>query len=458
MKTTDEQRDCGAPQVRIGEADLELSRELVDFIGKSPTAYHAVREMRARLDAAGFSFLPESGVWELARGGRYYTTRNDSSLIAFRVGEELSDLRFQIAASHSDSPTFKVKAKAEAKGPGPYVRLNVEAYGGTIDRTWLDRPLTLAGRVVLREDDALRSCLVCFDRDLLIIPSVAVHLNREVNDEGAIDRRSDIRPLFLGGAEGGVTTVDELVARELGVEPEQILMRDLMLINRQPGVVWGAASEFVSAPRLDDLQCAFASLRAFLSAQNEDAVTVFACFDNEEVGSGTAQGALSTFLQDVLVRLSEQLGAGAQAFRQAIARSFMVSCDNAHAVHPNHPELYDDTNQTWMNRGVVLKEAANQRYAGDGFAKALFEEVCRRAEVPLQHFANRSDKPGGSTLGNLATRNVSLRVVDVGLPQLAMHSSYETAGVLDTGYLARALAAFYSMRYEQLGDGSLQLG
>lgn len=442
----------------MDEENLRVSNELLSFIATSPTAFHAVREQRRMLDEAGFVFLPEPAAWQLERGGRYYTMRNGSSLIAFSVGERAEHPQFLIAASHSDSPMFKVKAHAQKSGPMGYVSLNTEAYGGMIDRTWLDRPLTVAGRVMVRERDGVRSHLICPDRDLFLIPSLAIHLNRSVNEQGAIDRKTDIRPLYSAGLlEAG--SFDQLVAAEVGVDPDAVLGRDLYVVNRQQGVVWGAASEFVSAPRLDDLQCAFASLNAFVQApvRNDNAVMVHACFDNEEVGSGTMQGAFSTFLPDVLQRVCAGLGLPAGEYHRALARSFMVSCDNAHAVHPNHPELYDEENRVRMNGGVVIKEAANQKYATDGLSRAVFSHVCACAGIPTQAFANRSDMAGGSTLGNLAMRQASMHTVDVGLAQLAMHSAYETAGVQDTRYLIEALRAFFAAKLAFDGEGNISL-
>ena len=433
-------------EVCVTKADLKLNRQLAEFIQKSPSPFHTVQQIRDRLDHADFTYLPEHRKWEVAPGGRYYTTRNGSSIVAFSVGDEIEELRFQIAVSHSDSPALKLKANGELEGLGPYGRVNVEVYGGAIDRSWLDRPLSLAGRVMVSEGGRIESRLLDLDRDVLLVPSLAIHLDRSVNSNGAIDRAKDIYPLFTSGAYG-VDTIDGLVAEAVKVEPEQVLSRDLYVFCRQTPSVWGAGNEFLSAPRLDDLQCAYASLRAFLDAVNNRSVSVYACFDNEEVGSGTMQGACSTFLRDALVRASTCLGYDQEAYRRAVAQSMLVSCDNAQAVHPNHPELYDTGNRAWLNRGVVIKETASQRYATEAYSRAFFVEMCRRAGVPTQSFANRSDMPGGSTLGNLLMRQVSLHGVDVGLPQLAMHSAYETAGVCDTAHLVRALGAFYAAGY-----------
>ena len=338
---------------------MKTARELLTFIEKSPSMFHSVKTIKEKLDAAGFVYLPEASGWELAKGGCYYTIRNHSSIIAFRVGRELSDYHFQMCASHSDSPTYKVKSVPELNGPGEYLRLDVEAYGGMIDNTWFDRPLSVAGRVLVRDGSRVVSRLLYIDRDLLLIPNVAIHFNREVNNGYKYNRQVDLCPLFSAGAlEKGA--FDEMIASELGVAKEDILGKDLFLVNRQPGTIWGYGDEFISSPKLDDLQCAFVSLEAFLQAENEKTVNVYCCFDNEEVGSNTKQGAMSTFLQDVLHRINAGLGKSVEDYYRAVAASFLVSCDNAHAVHPNHPEKTDAVNCAWMNKGIVIKESANQ--------------------------------------------------------------------------------------------------
>ena len=439
--------------------DIQLSRELCDFISASPTSFHTVSNMVAELDAAGFSCLHEREPWQVELGGRYYVVRNGSSIVAFKVGEKLpaDECHFQMSACHSDSPTYKVKHVPELDGPGDMLRLNVEGYGGMLDASWLDRPLGIAGRVVVRTDDGrVESRLVESDREVAIIPNVAIHQRRNANEGFPYNKQVDMCPLFSVGelCEG---SFDSMLADFAGVDIPQILGKEIYLVNRTKPRVWGWADEFVSAPRLDDLQCAFAGLRAFLAAENPGCITVYASFDNEEVGSGTRQGALSTFLHDALERMMWALGRTEEELVRALAGSFMVSCDNGHAVHPNHPELYDAENVGRMNGGVLVKEVTSQKYATDALTRAIFTEICNRAGVPVQTFANRSDSAGGSTLGNLSTRHVSIPTVDVGLPQLAMHSSYETAGVMDTGYLLRALVAFYETDL-QLDDVAATLG
>lgn len=421
----------------------ETSREVLNFIEHSPSCFHAVEQLSQMLDQAGYQRLKECDGWSLEQGGKYYVTRNGSSIIAFHVGQQLDNYHFQITASHSDSPSYKVKEKAELKGKGGYLQLNTEGYGGMICSSWLDRPLSLAGRVLVRQGNVVETRLLNIDRDLLLIPNVAIHMNREVNSGMKYNQQVDMLPLFSAG-ECGENSYYELIAQELGVKPEDVVGCDLYLYPRVAPSLWGAKEEFISSPRLDDLQCAYTSMKALVDSHNPHGVNVCCCFDNEEVGSGTKQGALSTFLRDVLQRVHAALGHAPEDYFRAVAKSFMVSCDNAHAVHPNHPEKTDGENCVYMNKGIVVKFSANQKYTTDGISAAIFMQLCKDAQVPVQTFANRSDMAGGSTLGNLSTQQVSLHTVDVGLPQLAMHSTYETAGVKDSAYMVQALTAFYN--------------
>lgn len=438
--------------------DITLSRELCSFIEQCPSMFHTVATASRMLDAAGFERLAEADAWHLIPGGSYYVTRNGSSIIAFRIGAGIpaDALRFQMAAAHTDSPTFKVKHVPELTGPGEYLRLNVEGYGGMLDATWLDRPLGIAGRVLVRcPGGRMESRLIATDRDVALIPNVPIHQRRDANKGFPYNHQVDLCPLFSAGPlERGA--FDAMVAQLAGCEPEDLLGKDLYLVNRTAARVWGWANEFVSAPHLDDLQCDFAALKAIVSSRNDACVTVCGCFDTEEVGSGSRQGALSTFLDDTLRRTNAALGNTDEDYRRALARSFMVSCDNGHAVHPNHPELYDAENCGHLNGGVLVKEASSQKYTTDAFSRALFTAICQDAGVPVQTFANRSDSAGGSTLGNLSTRHVSVASVDVGLAQLAMHSSYETAGVHDTAHLMHALQAFYQADVRLEGSDAAQ--
>lgn len=430
--------------------------ELAAFIQNSPTPFHAVEQMAEILKREGFLQLAESERWEIHRGGRYYVTRNHSSILAFEVGNDVQDYGFQIAASHSDSPTFKVKERAEMTVKGHYTKLNTEGYGGMLCAPWFDRPLSLAGRAVVRTKDGIQERLVKIDRDLLLIPSLAIHMNRKVNEGQKFNLQEDMLPL-LSARELELDTVRKLIAEELQIRPEHILGMDLFLYNRMKPSIWGLEEEFLSCPQLDDLQCAYASLKGFLKGKNPGGINVFACFDNEEVGSGTKQGAASTFLTDVLKRVNRALGKGEDDFCRAAASSFLLSCDNAHAVHPNYPQKTDEGNCAYLNEGIVIKSHAGQKYTSDGISTALFQEICRNAGVPVQYFANRSDMAGGSTLGNLAMAQMSMKAVDIGLPQLAMHSSYETSGIKDLVYLEQASEIFFRTQLLEEADGTIRM-
>lgn len=435
----------------------DTSKQLLTFIKNSPSCFHAVAQMASLLKEAGFKDLRECESWNLERGGKYFTTRNGSSLIAFVIGNDLSDYHFQVTSSHSDSPTFKVKEVAELKGKGGYIQLNTEGYGGMLCATWLDRPLSIAGRVLVKEGNTFTSKLLSFDRDLVLIPNVAIHMNREVNKGMNYNNQVDMLPLFSAG-ECEENDYYQLIADELHTTRENIFGTDLYLVNRMEPTIWGAKEEFISSPKLDDLQCAYTSLQALINSKgNDKAVNVFACFDNEEVGSGTKQGACSTFLFDTLQRINDNMGFEKEDYYRAVAKSFMVSCDNAHAVHPNHPEKTDATNCTYLNKGIVVKFSANQKYTTDAISSAVFGGICQRANVPVQYFANRSDAAGGSTLGNLSSQKVSMHTVDVGLPQLAMHSSYETAGIKDSKYMIDALTEFYNINLHITDSESIEV-
>ena len=422
---------------------------MMDFIRRSPTAFHAVANLREMLEGQGYSPLNECEPWKLVPGGRYCVTRNQSSIIAFRIPK--GDFNhFQLVASHSDSPCFKLKPSAGRDSNG-YAILNVEKYGGMIMQTWFDRPLSIAGRAVVRTAEGIGTRLVCLDRDLALIPNLPIHFNRAVNDGVKLNPQVDMLPVI---GEAG-TDYMALVSEALGVDGADILGCDLYLVNRDEPKRWGAKGEYIASPRLDDLECAYASIRALLDAKPSDHVDMVCVFDNEEVGSGTRQGADSTFLSEVTRRIVATLGCG--DYETALARSMMLSADNAHGVHPNHPEKYDENNRVALNGGVVVKFNAAQKYTSDGVSQAVFEEICRRADVPVQRFANRSDIPGGSTLGNIANTHASMITVDIGLAQLSMHAANESAGVHDLAHMIRAMRAFHETEVVILGDGRIRL-
>lgn len=418
----------------------KTAEDLLEFIKKSPTAYQAVETICKRFESEGFTRLQEDEHWKLKPGCTYFVTRNSSAVIAFSIPEKGCDV-FHIIASHSDSPAFKIKENPEISVEGAYVKLNVEKYGGMLLAPWFDRPLSVAGRMIVRENGKIKEKLVCVEHDLLMIPNLAVHMNRDVNDGYKYNVQKDLLPLYGGGDAKG--TFMKRIAQEAGVEESDILSHDLFLYNRMPGTIWGASEEFISAPRLDDLQCAFASMEGFLSADRKESVCVYCVLDNEEVGSSTKQGAASTFLKDTLLRICLGLGGSYEDYLVSLAKSFMISADNAQAMHPNYTEKADPVNRPVLNGGITVKYNANQKYCTDGISAAVFQELCREAEVSCQTYVNRSDMAGGSTLGNISNTQVALNTVDVGMPQLAMHSPYETAGIRDTWDFCRVAGIFY---------------
>ena len=431
--------------------DLACTQALLDFLEKSPTGYSAVREVSARLEANGFERVSFQTAWDLKPDGRYYVTRNGSSLLAFTLPKDAQN-SFMIAASHSDSPCFKLKTESDVIAANRSLKLNTEGYGGMIVSSWFDRPLSLAGRAIVKNGANFSTEVVTFDRDLCLIPNVCIHFNREINNGYKYNQAVDTLPLLADTKEKG--TVKKLVAERLHVSEDAIVSLDLYVINRTRGTVFGADDAFFCAPRIDDLQCAYATLEGFLQAEAPKAIPVYALFDNEEVGSATKQGAASTFLFDTLTRIAAAQGC---ALSEALPASFMLSCDNGHAKHPNHPELSDVDNSPCMNGGVVIKHNANQRYTTDALSEALFAEICARADVPVQHFANRSDIAGGGTLGSISNTRVSLKTVDIGLAQLAMHSAVETGGVKDTAYMIHASKAFFETALQLFDSGAITL-
>ncbi|MCQ2454441.1 MAG: M18 family aminopeptidase [Clostridia bacterium] len=427
------------------------AREFIDFVRCAPTPFQAVEALAKCFSANGFEELNEKKPFQVKAGGKYFVTRNRSALIAFTVPEGNCG-SFQITAAHSDSPTFKLKPVFEQTVGDKYVRFNIEGYGGMIMSTWFDRPLSVAGRVMVRTENGVKTELVDIDRDAVLIPNMPIHFNREVNSGYSYNPQVDLLPLYGdGSAKGGL--MREL-AEKCGCKEEDILSTDLFLYSRTPGSVWGAKDEFFSCGRIDDLECAWTAAEALMNAKTEGHINVCAVFDNEEVGSTSKQGADSTFLYDVLYRAACALGYDDEHIRAMMASGFMLSADNAHAVHPNHGEKFDADNRVYMNGGVVIKANANQKYTTDGVSAAVFSEICRRAGVPVQYFANRSDARGGSTLGNISNAHLSMNTADIGLAQLAMHSCYETAGTKDVEYMINAVRAFYETDIAMQKDGT----
>lgn len=415
--------------------------DLFRFIDHSPTCFHVVENVGKELEKAGYQRLQENTQWQLETGNKYYVNRNDSSVIAFFIPKK-EQKGFHIVAAHSDSPCFKLKELPELMVEDHYLKWNVEKYGGMILSTWLDRPLSAAGRVVVKGSDGMVTKLVNIDRNVAVIPNVAIHMNRDMNKGIEYNPQTDMPPLI--GSANGTDSYLSMLAKEAGVEAEEILGQDIFLYNRDRCSRLGLAGEYICGPRLDDLECVYAGLKAFVTEESDSYINMLAIFDNEEVGSGTRQGADSTFLRDVLSRIRSGLQLTEEKYQCMLAESFLISADNAHAVHPNHPEKTDSVNKSWLNGGIVIKYHGSQRYATDACSAAVMKDICREALVPYQTYANRSDIVGGSTLGNILMAQVSMRTVDIGLPQLAMHSALETAGAEDFDNLVKALITFYS--------------
>lgn len=433
---------------------MSSSQKLLDFIQNSPSCFHAINNIKGLLEKEGFSELKEDTVWKLEEGKKYFVIRNGSAIISFTVPCK-NFQGFLMTASHSDSPSFKIKENPELKSEG-IVSLNVEKYGGMLINPWFDRALSIAGRLIVSEkgrDFSFKSILVNFDRDLLMIPNLAIHMNRDANDGHKVDVQQEIRPIISSNED---FSFKKLLAKESGVKEEEILSYDLYLYNRDKGSFWGEKKEFISSPKLDDLECAYTTLQGFLKAVKEESddggksVLIHAVFDNEEVGSQSRQGAASTFLYDTLHRINESFGRSEQEYLAAIAKSFLVSADNAHAVHPNYVSKADPVNKPGVNEGIVIKFNAAQKYTSDGVSAGVFKKICEKAKVPYQIFTNNSNIAGGSTLGNISNSQVSVLSVDIGLAQWAMHSPNESAGAKDVEYMEKAIAQFYKSEIQVL--------
>lgn len=423
-----------------------MIREFKAYLDGAHSSYHAVAQLVQMLENDGYFCLPENQSWELIPGEKYYMTRGMSSLVAFRIPER-TPTGFMMTAAHSDRPSFKLKEDGELTGE--YLRASVEKYGGSVLSTWLDRPLSVAGRVVVETPNGIESKLIDIDRDLLLIPNVAIHMERTVNDGKKWNPAVDLLPLAGDGEKRG--ELQALLERYAG---GSILGSDLYLYVRQPASVWGVAEEYISAQGLDDLACVWCCAQGFLGADDSSAVPVLCVFDHEEVGSGSPVGADSQLLAGVLHRICDSLDLDEM---QMLSQSFLLSADNAHALHPNHPEYGDAHHAPKLNGGVVLKYHAGMNYTTDGVSAGLFRKICEMADVPVQIYYNRGDLPGGSTLGRLSAAHVSVPTADIGLAQLAMHSCYETLGVQDVASMADAVRTYYGCALENIGDGSYEL-
>ncbi len=405
---------------------------LVDFLNNSPSSYNAISTIKEILDQNGYIELNEGDDYNIVRGNKYYVIRNGSSLISFNVGSKLTTPHLQLTASHSDCPSFVLKPNSWVYENG-YLKLNTEVYGGAIYYSWFDRPLSIAGRIIYKEDGKVKSSSYVYKKPFCIIPSLAIHLNREVNSDLKLNAQTDLMPLV---------SLEKKDIKEFLKEDtnKDVISYDLFLYPIQEAYIWGNNDEFISGQHLDDLQCVYTCLMGFVNNFNEDNLNVYCCFDNEEIGSSTRQGADSDFLQATLKRVAKSLDID---YYRLLSKGFMLSCDNAHALHPNHAEKYDQNNRTYMNKGVVIKHES-RAYTSDGLSLGLFINLLDEHKIPYQFFANRSDSRGGSTLGNISNNHSSLLSLDIGLAQLSMHSVIETAGNKDNDYMIEAIKAFYS--------------
>ncbi|GAA0181822.1 M18 family aminopeptidase [Clostridium sediminicola] len=428
---------------------LDLAKELISFISESPTAFHAVIKAKSLLKSQGFNELKEGDKWNLKFHGKYFTTKNDSALVAFAIGEgKVEEEGFKIVGAHTDTPGFRVKPCPEMIEEKKYLRLNTEVYGGPILNTWMDRPLSIAGRVTLKSKNIMKPRIefVNFKKPMMIIPNLAIHMNRDVNKGIELNPQKDTLPLLgmINDEFEKENFLMKLISKELNVDIEEVLDFDLFLYEFEDGKVIGLKDEFISASRLDDLEAVHAGLKAITDTKVKNGINVLALFDNEEIGSSTKQGADSELLSNILERIVYSLAGSREEFFRAIANSFMVSADGAHAVHPNKTDKSDPTSKPIINYGPALKISANQKYTSDSFSSAIFTQICQNAEVPLQKFVNRSDERGGSTIGPISSTHLNINAVDIGIPMLAMHSIRELVGVDDHFYMYKCLKTFFN--------------
>ena len=414
-----------------------MINKLMNFLDKSRTAFNATSNLKALLVKEGYEELKENAEFNILRGGKYFVTRNNSSILAFNIGKRLNEPSLHLCASHTDCPSFKLKPNALIYTDAG-VKLNVEPYGGMLMSTWFDIPLGIAGRVCINDNGSIKEHLFDSEEMFCLIPSVAPHLTRGTNVSKDLNVQVDLLPLVGLNKD---FSLEEYLASKIGVEKETVMSFDLYLYPDLKARNWGVNKELVSSHHLDNLECGYISLEAFINNISDDNINVYACFDNEEVGSLTRQGAFSDFLLNNLIRVCKSLDID---YYRLIAQGMMLSIDNAHGLHPNHPELYDVNNRPYLNSGVVIKVNASQSYVSDSLSMALFKKMCDDEKIQYQVFANRSDSKGGSTLGNISNSNISLLSIDLGLASLAMHSTYETCGAQDIDYLYKACKTFYS--------------
>lgn len=433
--------------ISISEKNIKDTENLINFISDCPTAFHTVNTLVNKLKNNGYISLEKNT--NIHPGGKYYIAKNMSSIIAFRIPKN-KPTGFMICAAHSDSPCFKLKPVSETKALGAYAKLNVEKYGGMIHNTWTDRPLSVAGRVIISDENGIQIKLADLKRDFCIIPNTAIHMNTEINNGFKYNPQIDLQPIFDCAFDinnsniQNPKTIKSEIANILNIEKDNIIDYDLFLYNTQKGTIFGSENKFFSAPKIDDLQCVYSAAEAFLTAgESTSSIPVLAVFDNEEVGSETKQGAASDFLTSVIEIINKSFDDTKFDSLRRKENSMMLSADNAHALHPNHPEKSDSDNHPLLNGGIVIKYNANQKYTTDSVSSGIFKKILQSKNIPYQVYTNRSDVPGGSTLGSIANTKFSIKTVDIGCPQLAMHSSFETAGTADTTFMIDGIRTFY---------------
>ncbi len=432
-----------------------MVNEFLDFIKNSPSPYHAVKNTTKMLEEKGFSKILENNKWNIEPNKKYYVVRNDTSIIAFTTPTNINDLSLNIVATHTDSPTLKIKPNFKIELKDEYITLNTDVYGGPIYSSWVDRPLSVSGKIMVQKENKIVGYLVNIDKNLLVIPSLAIHLDREVNTGKKYDAQVDLLPLISNNNDNN--TLLSIIANEIGCKETDIISHDLNLYIRDRGTILGANNEFIVAPQIDNLECSFACLKSFINSSNNNKINIYASFDNEEVGSRTKQGAASPFLKDVISRIYTSLGKNNEDLLIGLDNTLFISADNAHAHHPNYQSKSDPTNRPIMNKGIVIKYNANQNYATDLVTASIFKTLCNKADVKFQDTTNRSDQRGGSTLGNITTSQLAVSMIDIGLPQLAMHSSMETAGVKDLEDMVKVITVFYNSTIVKTEDNNYQV-
>lgn len=429
---------------------INFAQELIDFITESPTAFHATYNVEQSLKEDGFTEVKECDKWNIEKGGKYYLKKNDSAIIAFTVGDdEIEQTGFRLIGAHTDSPTFRIKPASEIKVENSYVKLNTEPYGGLILNTWMDRPLSLAGRVVLKGSDVFNPeiKLINIKRPIMIIPNIAIHMNRNINKGVELNPQNDMLPILtlINDKLESESYLLDLISEELKVNKEDIIDFDLYLYEVEKGCIMGLNNEFISCGRLDDLQMVHAGIKAIIDAKSKKSTNVMICYDNEEVGSMTKQGADSELVPQLLERICISLDKKREDYFRALGKSFIISADNAHAVHPANLLKHDPTNRPMLNKGPVIKMSAKQKYTTDAESSSVYEMICQKAGVSYQKFVNRSDEAGGSTIGPISSAHLNIRSVDIGNPTLAMHSIRELAGVDDHINVYKSFFEFYTI-------------